>query len=386
MARRGTIARRLVVVGVLFSFAAWVAGERRVERREQEPQPLIPDALVLAGARGLDPPRGRRPLHTRLVATIAFAVIFCAGAALTAGAGNEVAKSMEESPIAEATVATDDTTAVATDAAVTTDAVTTDAAPAETVAEDPTPAPEPEPLPPAAEAPAADAAPAEPAAEAPAADPSDATPAKPDLTSEPATVAAPVSAPAAPAVVTRKAAAPVRHKPKAKPFVRIPYSAIAFDPQRWLQNNASTDMGAAAVALSTHYLGVPYVWGGAVPATGFDCSGLTRFVYEQLGVRLPHYAASQFAMFPKVAPTDLRPGDLVFFEPKIDGPGHVALYAGNDRIIEAPHTGALVRYATLSGAASALGFMGAVRPYGAPLATQFSTFVDVMSTQFARAQ
>jgi cell wall-associated NlpC family hydrolase len=119
------------------------------------------------------------------------------------------------------------------------------------------------------------------------------------------------------------------------------------------------------VAISEHYLGVPYRWGGAVPATGFDCSGLTQFVYEQLGVRLPHYAAWQFGMFPKLSPADLQPGDLVFFEPKADGPGHVAVYAGNDQIIEAPHTGALVRYASLSRAAAALGFLGAVRPYDA---------------------
>jgi hypothetical protein len=55
----------------------------------------------------------------------------------------------------------------------------------------------------------------------------------------------------------------------------------------------------------------------------------------------------------------------VFFEPKVDGPGHVAMYAGGDAIIEAPHTGALVRVGSLSGSAAALGFMGAVRPYTA---------------------
>jgi cell wall-associated NlpC family hydrolase len=108
---------------------------------------------------------------------------------------------------------------------------------------------------------------------------------------------------------------------------------------------------------------VPYVWGGAIPATGFDCSGLTRFVYAQLGVNLPHYAASQFAAFPKLDPSELQAGDLVFFEPKFDGPGHVALYMGNDQMIEAPHTGALVRVSSFSGAAARMGFLGAVRPY-----------------------
>jgi cell wall-associated NlpC family hydrolase len=154
-------------------------------------------------------------------------------------------------------------------------------------------------------------------------------------------------------------------KPPAAPFVAIPYPALAFSPQAWLNDNPASPTGASALAIGAHYLGVPYVWGGSVPATGFDCSGLTRFVYQQLGVELPHYAAAQFAMFTKLDPAELAPGDLVFFEPQFDGPGHVAIYAGGDQIIEAPHTGALVRYASLSGAAAALGFLGAVRPYDA---------------------
>ncbi len=52
--------------------------------------------------------------------------------------------------------------------------------------------------------------------------------------------------------------------------------------------------------------------------------------------------------FPKLDPSELQPGDLVFFEPKFDGPGHVAIYIGNDQMIEAPHTGALVRISSFS--------------------------------------
>ena len=88
-----------------------------------------------------------------------------------------------------------------------------------------------------------------------------------------------------------------------------------------------------------------------------------QFVYRQLGVSLPHYAAAQFAIFPRLSPSELQPGDLVFFEPKVDGPGHVAMYIGGDAIVEAPHTGALVRIGSLARSAAALGFMGAVRPY-----------------------
>jgi cell wall-associated NlpC family hydrolase len=138
-----------------------------------------------------------------------------------------------------------------------------------------------------------------------------------------------------------------------------------------------------------NYLGVPYRWGGAVPATGFDCSGLVRFVYAQLGINLVHYAATQFASFPKLSPAQLQPGDLVFFEPKMDGPGHVGLYIGHDQMIEAPHTGAVVRIASVSGAAAQLGFLGAVRPYGNQLVgtlTTLSVVASHVSSVFTRMQ
>jgi len=88
------------------------------------------------------------------------------------------------------------------------------------------------------------------------------------------------------------------------------------------------------VSLAMQYLGVPYTWGGASPKTGFDCSGLVTYVFAQLGVSLPHYAASQFysADAVWVSPHRLQPGDLVFFVGS-DGtrkePGHVGIYVGD---------------------------------------------------------
>ena len=66
------------------------------------------------------------------------------------------------------------------------------------------------------------------------------------------------------------------------------------------------------VGIAMQYLGVPYVWGGASPS-GFDCSGLIMYAYAQIGVSLPHHAASQYGMGSPVSRDQLAPGDLVFF-------------------------------------------------------------------------
>jgi cell wall-associated NlpC family hydrolase len=99
-----------------------------------------------------------------------------------------------------------------------------------------------------------------------------------------------------------------------------------------------------AAQLATHYLGVPYVWGGASPG-GFDCSGLVMYVYAQLGIALPHYTVSQWNATIPISTSDLAPGDLVFF----DGLGHVGIYIGGGQFIHAPHTGTVVQVGSLSG-------------------------------------
>jgi len=120
--------------------------------------------------------------------------------------------------------------------------------------------------------------------------------------------------------------------------------------------------GITAVSIADQFLGVPYRWGGADPLTGFDCSGLTMYVYAQLGIELPHYAADQWQMLPHVDASQLEPGDLVFFEPRSNGPGHVGIFAGYDSFIEAPHVGDVVKIASLSQEAAEIGYVGAARP------------------------
>jgi len=101
---------------------------------------------------------------------------------------------------------------------------------------------------------------------------------------------------------------------------------------------------SSVVAIAEHYLGVPYVWGGASPS-GFDCSGLVMYVFAQVGVSLPHSSYSQYGMGSPVSRDQLQPGDLVFF----DGLGHVGIYVGGGSFIHAPHTGDVVKISGISG-------------------------------------
>jgi cell wall-associated NlpC family hydrolase len=98
------------------------------------------------------------------------------------------------------------------------------------------------------------------------------------------------------------------------------------------------------IAIAMQYLGVPYVWGGASPSQGFDCSGLTTYAFAQIGISLPHHAASQYGYGTPVSPEELQPADLVFFS----GLGHMGMYIGGGQFIHAPHTGDVVKISNIS--------------------------------------
>ena len=110
------------------------------------------------------------------------------------------------------------------------------------------------------------------------------------------------------------------------------------------------------VGIAMQYLGTPYVWGGASPG-GFDCSGFIMYVYAQVGVSLPHHAASQYGMGTPVSRDQLQPGDLVFF----NGLGHAGIYIGGGQFIHAPHTGDVVKISSLSDSWYASTWVGARR-------------------------
>jgi cell wall-associated NlpC family hydrolase len=101
---------------------------------------------------------------------------------------------------------------------------------------------------------------------------------------------------------------------------------------------------ATAIRLALSQVGTPYTWGGTSPQEGFDCSGLVQWAYAQAGIALPRTSEMQWAAMPHVPPgAPLQAGDLVFFEPAPDGPGHVGIYLGDNLMVDAPHTGATVR-------------------------------------------
>jgi cell wall-associated NlpC family hydrolase len=111
---------------------------------------------------------------------------------------------------------------------------------------------------------------------------------------------------------------------------------------------------AASIALQ--YIGVPYLWGGESPA-GFDCSGLVAYVFAQLGIDLPHFAAAQYTYGVAVPESELQPGDLVFFA----GLNHVGIYIGNGQYVDAPHTGTFVRIDSMSDPWAVANYVGARR-------------------------
>ena len=102
---------------------------------------------------------------------------------------------------------------------------------------------------------------------------------------------------------------------------------------------AAGGLGERAVDLARQHLGKPYRWGATGP-DAFDCSGLVRTVYRELGVELPRVSRDQARAGVAVSAAEARPGDLVFFGSPVD---HVGIYAGDGTMIVAPQSGERVR-------------------------------------------
>lgn len=141
------------------------------------------------------------------------------------------------------------------------------------------------------------------------------------------------------------------------------------------------DRGSIVVNAALAWLGTPYAWGGGnskgptrgirdygvadrhgdYKKIGFDCSGLALYAYAQVGISLPHYSGYQYNYGKKVPRANLQPGDLVFYAYNTSRPTtihHVAIYMGNNQMVEAPQSGSVVKISPMRWS----GYIGATRP------------------------
>ena len=104
----------------------------------------------------------------------------------------------------------------------------------------------------------------------------------------------------------------------ARPWARATTGPLGFKVPT--VGKGESTLGERAAGLALQYLGVPYLWGGANPRVGLDCSGLTMLVYKRLGIHLAHFTGLQWQEGAHVG-RKVQPGDLVFFHPTVLGPG-----------------------------------------------------------------
>ena len=122
------------------------------------------------------------------------------------------------------------------------------------------------------------------------------------------------------------------------------------------------DRASSLVENAMGFLGVRYRRGGNSEETGFDCSGFVRATYEQtIGLLLPRKAEQQAAATQKIDRTELKPGDLVFFNTMRRAFSHVGIYVGDNKFIHAPRPGATVRVDNMELSYWTLRFDGARR-------------------------
>ena len=125
-----------------------------------------------------------------------------------------------------------------------------------------------------------------------------------------------------------------------------------------------TSIPARAVELARSKVGAPYVWGASGP-DAFDCSGLVLWVYSRLGLEVPRTAQQQFEWAVPIEPSQIQPGDLVFYENTSSSPDrvtHVGVYVGGGMVVMATNGGDFVREVPLSDGYWSAHFAGAGRP------------------------
>jgi cell wall-associated NlpC family hydrolase len=105
-----------------------------------------------------------------------------------------------------------------------------------------------------------------------------------------------------------------------------------------------------SVLTALSLIGIRYKFGGDSPETGLDCSGFVAYVFrETFGKLLPRDSRSMAREGEKVAPSELQPGDLVFFNTRRAPYSHVGIYIGDQRFVHAPRRGRAVEVQDMSG-------------------------------------
>jgi cell wall-associated NlpC family hydrolase len=112
---------------------------------------------------------------------------------------------------------------------------------------------------------------------------------------------------------------------------------------------APTASAARVLQTADQYVGVPYVWGGNTPSSGFDCSGFTKYVFAKQGIQLPRTSREQARVGQGISLDfgAFAPGDLLLFAEPGEAISHVAIYVGDGRIIHASSAAGQVTYLDL---------------------------------------
>lgn len=143
----------------------------------------------------------------------------------------------------------------------------------------------------------------------------------------------------------------------------------AYAPPRGFPNFVDHSVGREEISIQAMSLvGVPYRWGGNTPDSGFDCSGLVRYVVDRAAsVNLPRTTADMSSVGESIEPDGIAPGDLIFFNTSGRPHSHVGIYVGKLRFVNAPSTGGTVRLDYLTNPYWAKRFDG-IRRVAAPKA------------------
>lgn len=185
----------------------------------------------------------------------------------------------------------------------------------------------------------------------------DSNPAPADSASQPA-ANAPAAATPSTTAATPAATAPVQPAANTGAAAAQPVATASSTPTAAVNTNqngtsvassTATNNNAAetVVAAALSQVGTPYVWGGATPGQGLDCSGLVQYAYGRANVALSHYTVAQESAGRQVSLSDLQPGDIIFWG-GVGASYHDAIYIGNGQYVHAPQPGETVKVASIS--------------------------------------